>query len=139
MGRGSRNQGLIKLWVESTQGSCREIVKLKVTQSCPTPCDPRDCSNPRLLWPWNSPGQNTGVGSLSLLQGIFPTQSSNPGLPHYRQILDCLSHQGSQELIIKSWVESIQGPCKELSHNTRKPPSLRWVSSGVWKDKMTAV
>ena len=37
--------------------------------------------------PWNSPGQNTGVGSLSLLQGIFPTQGSNPGLPHCRQIL----------------------------------------------------
>ena len=34
--------------------------------------------------PWNSPGQNTGVGSLSLLWGIFPTQGSNPGLPHYR-------------------------------------------------------
>jgi len=32
--------------------------------------------------PWTSPGQNTGVGSLSLLQGIFPTQGSNPGLPH---------------------------------------------------------
>ena len=37
--------------------------------------------------PWNSPGQNTQVGSLSLLQGIFPTQGSNPGLPHCRQIL----------------------------------------------------
>ena len=36
--------------------------------------------------PWNSPGQNTGVGSRSLLQGIFPTQGSNPGLPHCRQI-----------------------------------------------------
>ena len=36
----------------------------------------------RLHSPWNSPGQNTGVGSLSLLQGIFPTQGSNPGLPH---------------------------------------------------------
>ena len=35
-----------------------------------------------LYSPWNSPGQNTGVGSLSLLQGIFPTQGSNPGLPH---------------------------------------------------------
>ena len=32
--------------------------------------------------PWNSPGQNTGVGSFSLLQGIFPTQGLNPGLPH---------------------------------------------------------
>ena len=40
----------------------------------------------RLYNPWNSPGQNTGVGSLSPLQGIFPTQGSNPGLPHCRQI-----------------------------------------------------
>ena len=35
-----------------------------------------------LYRPWNYPGQNTGVGSCSLLQGIFPTQGSNPGLPH---------------------------------------------------------
>ena len=42
----------------------------------------------RLLCPWNSPGQNTGVGSRSLLQGVFPTQGSNPGLPHCRWILD---------------------------------------------------
>ena len=43
--------------------------------------------------PWNSPGQNTGVGSLSLLQGIFPTQESNPGLPDCRRILYQLSHR----------------------------------------------
>ena len=48
-----------------------------------------------LYCPWNSLGQNTGVGSLSLLQGIFLTQESNPGLPHCRQILYQLSHQGS--------------------------------------------
>ena len=42
---------------------------------------------------WNSPGQNTGVGSLSLLRGIFPTQGLNPGLPHCKQILYHLSHQ----------------------------------------------
>ena len=41
------------------------------------------------------PGQNTGVGSHSLLQGIFPTQGMNPGLPHCRQILCQLSRQGS--------------------------------------------
>ena len=40
-----------------------------------------------LYSPWNSPGQNTGVGSLSLLQGIFPTQGSNPGLPLCRRML----------------------------------------------------
>ena len=49
----------------------------------------------RLLCSWNSPGQNTGVGCHSLLQGIFPTQRVNPGLPHCRQILYCLSHQRS--------------------------------------------
>ena len=47
-----------------------------------------------LYSPRNSPGQNTGVKSLSLLQGIFPTQGSNPGLPHCRQILYQLSHKG---------------------------------------------
>ena len=45
-----------------------------------------------LCSPWNSPGQNTGVGSLSHLQGIFPTQGSYSGLPHCRQILYQLSH-----------------------------------------------
>ena len=46
-----------------------------------------DCLRPHGLYsPWNSPGQNTGVGSLSLLQGIFPTQEWNSGLLHYRQI-----------------------------------------------------
>ena len=40
----------------------------------------------RLLSPWNSPGKDTGVGSHCLLQGIFPTQGSNPGLPHCRHI-----------------------------------------------------
>ena len=48
-----------------------------------------------LYSPWNSPGQNTGVGSLSLFQGIFPTQGSNPGLLHCRWILYQLSHKGS--------------------------------------------
>ena len=45
--------------------------------------------------PWNSLGQNTGVGSLSFLQGIFPTQGLNPGLPHCRRIHYRLSHKGS--------------------------------------------
>ena len=49
----------------------------------------------RLYSPWNSPGQDTGVGSHALLQGIFPTQGSNPGLPHCRWILYQLSHKGS--------------------------------------------
>ena len=48
-----------------------------------------------LYSPWNSPGQNTGVGSLSLLQGMVPTQGSNPGLPRCRRILYQQSHRGS--------------------------------------------
>ena len=57
---------------------------MKVTQSCLTLCDLVD-----------SLGQNTGVGCLSLLQGIFSTQGWNPSLPHGRQILYQLSHKGS--------------------------------------------
>ena len=52
---------------------------------------------PRPLCPWNSPDKNTGVGCHARLQGIFPIQGSNPGLPRCRQILYSLSHQGSQE------------------------------------------
>ena len=55
-----------------------------------------DCLRPQGLYsPWNSPGQNTGVGSHSLLQGIFPTQGSNLGLPRCRRILYQLNHQES--------------------------------------------
>ena len=55
-----------------------------------------------LYSPWNSPGQNTRVGSMSVLQRIFPTQGSNPGLAHCRQILYQLSYKGSP--IILEWV-----------------------------------
>ena len=51
----------------------------------------------RCLCPWNSLGKNTGVGCHFLLQGIFPTQGSNPGLLHCRQMLYHLSHQGSHQ------------------------------------------
>ena len=55
-----------------------------------------DCSPPSSFVRGDSPGKNTGVGCHAFLQGIFPTQGSNPpGLPHCRWILHCLSHQGS--------------------------------------------
>ena len=70
--------------------------KVKVGQSCPT-------LQPHGLYSlWNSPGQNTGVGSLSLLQGIFPTQGLNPGLPHWWQILYQLSHKRSPRTL--EWI-----------------------------------
>ena len=55
-----------------------------------------------LYSPWNSPGQNTGVGSISLLQWTFPTQESNQGLPHCRRILYQLSYQGSSCFLLVS-------------------------------------
>ena len=72
-------------------------MKVNAAQLCLTLCNLMD-----LHTPWNSPGQNTGVGSLSLLQGIFLTQGSNPGLPHCRQILYQLSHKGSPRIL--EWV-----------------------------------
>ena len=69
--------------------------EVRVSQSCPTLCDPMDS-------PWNSPIQNTGVGNCSVLQGIFPTQGSNPGLPHCRLILYQLSHKGSPVYFLPS-------------------------------------
>ena len=51
-----------------------------------------------LYSPWNPTGQNTVVGSLSLLQRIFPIQGSNPGLPHFRRNLYQLRHKGSPRI-----------------------------------------
>ena len=59
-----------------------------VTQSCPTLCDPMDCSPPGSTVCRDSPSKNSGVGCHVLLQGIFPTQGSNPGLLHCKQSLD---------------------------------------------------
>ena len=71
--------------------------KVKVVQSCPTLCDPMDCTVHGI------PGQNAGVGSHSLLQGIFPTQEWNPGLPHCRRISYQLSHREALvALVVKS-------------------------------------
>ena len=63
-------------------GKCLNVCVL-VSQSCLTLCDPMEWA--RLLCSWNSLGKSTGVGSHSLLQGIFPTQGSNLGLPHCRR------------------------------------------------------
>ena len=65
----------------------------EVAQLCPTLCDPMECT--RLLHPRDFPGKSTGVDCHFLLQGIFLTQGSNPGLPGCRQMFYHLSHQGS--------------------------------------------
>ena len=61
-----------------------------------------DCSPPGSSVHGDSPGKNTGMGCHALLQGIFPTQGVNPGLPHCRQILYHLSHWGSPRIL--EWV-----------------------------------
>ena len=65
-----------------------------VSQSCPTLCNPMDCNLPGSSVHGDSLGKNTRMGCHALLQGIFPTQGSSPGLPHCRWILYQLSHQG---------------------------------------------
>ena len=85
-----------------------------------TPCNPMDS-------PWNSPGQNTGVGSLSLLQGIFPTQGSNPGLPHGRRILYQLSHKGSPRML--EWVAY---PFSSRSSRPRNQTRVSCIAGGFF-------
>ena len=71
-------------------------MKVKVAQSCLT------LQSHGLYSPWNSPGQNTGVSSFSILQGIFQAQGLNTGLPHYRHILYQLSHKGNRIILYLS-------------------------------------
>ena len=85
-----------------------------VSQSCPALCDSMDYT----YSPWTSPCQNTGMGSLSLLQGILPNQRSNQGLLHCRWILYQLNYQGSPSQIRALtisfqilWCQYIKRPC----------------------------
>ena len=68
----------------SNTACCLRCAVCLVTQSCPAFCDPVDCSPPGSSVHGDSPGKNTGVGCHALLQGIFSTQGSNPGLLHCR-------------------------------------------------------
>ena len=77
--------------------------------------------------PWNSPGQNTGVGSLSLPQGIFPTQGSNIGLLHCRWILHQLSHKGSPRIL--EWVAY---PFSRGSSQHRNRTRVSCIASGFF-------
>ena len=88
--------------------------------------------------PWNSPGQNTGVGSLSLFQGILPTQGLNPALPHCRQILYQLSHKGSpriMEWVVYPFLGDLSDPGIEPGSPALKvdslPTELRRKPSGI--------
>ena len=85
--------GFFTIW------ATREALKIIKCESCSVLSD---SLRPHGLYsPWNSPGQNTRMGRYSRLQGIFPSQGSNPGLLHYRWIFYHLSYQGSPILPLK--------------------------------------
>ena len=85
-----------------------------------------------LYSPWNSLGQNTGVVSLSLLQGIFPTQGSNPGLPHCRRILYQLNHKGSPRIL--EWVAY---PFSSRSSQPRNQTGVSCIAGGFFTNRTT--
>ena len=93
--------------LKQTDGSSKNQTKnypvlCLVIQSCPTLCNPMVCSPRGSSVHGDSPGKNSRVGCHALLQGVFPTQGSNPGLLHCRWILYHLSHQGSPRIL--EWV-----------------------------------
>ena len=102
----SRGSSWPRNWIQVSRGrrfnlwATREAQESEVAQSCPTLCDPMDCSLPGFSVDF--PGESTGVGCHFLLQGIFLTQGSNPGLLHCRQTLYPLSHQRSPRTL--EWV-----------------------------------
>ena len=83
-----------------------------------------------LYSPWNSPGQNTGAGSLSLLQGIFPTQKLNPGFLHCRRILYQLSHKGSSRIL--EWVAY---PFSSGSSHPRNQAGVSCIAGGFFTNQ----
>ena len=105
-------------------------MKVKVASSCLTLCDP--------MGPWNSPGQNSRVGSCSLLQGIFPTQGSNPCLPHCKWILYQLSHQGREMSVICTVVWTFFGIAFLWDWNERWHFPVLWPKDTLGKGWFTS-
>ena len=99
---------------------------------CPTLNDPMDCSPPGYSVHGDSPGKNAGVGCHTLLHGIFPTEGSNPGLLHCKQILYHLNHQCSFDYMDLCWQSVASGfliPCLDLSWEKAMAPhssTLAW-------------
>ena len=106
-----------------------------VAQSCLTLDDPMDCSLPGSSVHGDSPRKSTGVGCHALLQGIFPTQGSNPGLLHCRWILYCLSHPGSPFdclLLLLSHFSCVRLCATPQTAAYQAPPSLGFSRQEHW-------
>ena len=105
----------------STHTACMCVLSYSVESDS---LQPHRLQPARLLYPWNSPGKNTTVGSHSPLQGFFLTQGSNLGLLHCRQILYHLSHQGNL-LYLLGWQKSLFG----FFHvDMEKPKQSLWLT-----------
>ena len=123
-------------WILSSQSlahdSHSENVSLSIVSNS---LRPRGLGPARFLCPWSSAGENTGVGSHSIFQGIFPTQGSKPGLLHCGQILYLLSHQESPIHIIplpKYFLHSRYFDLCGLEDKrlSQKPCYWKWLQSG---------
>ena len=118
------NSNLLMSWLPGFQYKSESINHSAVSNSMQL----HGLQATRLLCPWNSPGKNSGMGSHSLFQGIFPTQGSNPGLLHCRQILYRLSRQES--LVFVTNLLHILAPPSPLQSSPlelaeRLPPGLK--------------
>ena len=104
-----------------------------VAQSCPTLCEPMNCSLPGSSVHGDSPGKSTRVGCHALLQGIFPTQGSNPVLPHCRRILYRRSHQGN----VNMWkaIELYTLNCVVCRPQCGRPRFNPWAGKILWRRK----
>ena len=90
---------------------------------------PMDCRPPSSSVHGDSPGKNTRVGCHALLQGIFQTQASNPGLPHCRRILYHLSHKGKPSAAAAKSLHSCPTLCDPIDGSPPGSPSP-WDSPG---------
>ena len=110
---------ILCMWAPKPPHRCYARIRAKSLQPCPTLWDPRDCSPPGSSTHRDSPGKNTGVGCRAFLQGIFPTQGSNPGLPHCRWILYQLSC---------SFYTVTLSLCSSSNREYVTSPESRWLS-----------
>ena len=139
---------LIHISTKQFMDTSRWIVP-EIVLCCAVPCSvasvtsdsllPHGLQPGRRLCPWNFPDKNTGVGCHALLQGIFPTQESNPGFLHCRWVLYHLYHQGSpwilepmNTLSLPPGIFPTQELNRDLLHCRRILYQLSYQGSLIW-------